>query len=144
MSKRLIIRGMFLTLLLLSIVGWGWNLKHSGYIDYYHSGYGFTCGTVMGGAACVTISPTNPGFSDGWNCDVETHDSASYWPSYSPEVTSFLGFQLYFNLSRGFSFALYVPYWFLSILSIFALFLTRRKMIPHTNAFPIETTRANS
>ncbi|MEI8196438.1 MAG: hypothetical protein WCI73_11055 [Phycisphaerae bacterium] len=143
MWRRWIIRCLFILPLLLCVVGWvlsGWYDLGAGYGCYRKHAVG--CVLEPG---CVGMGWWRGSSQEGWFCNVGTHNPSFWLPEYL-RSHSFLGFVVYhyevISFTSGFKFySVYVPFWFLILLSAAVLFIVWRKTRPKNQqlrAFPLE------
>ena len=147
MCRRWIVRGFFLLLILLCLAGWEWSGTHNSDVGYSHSDRWLACHTwdgVVGVMLGRGGRAWHYGMPDGWFVEIRPQSPAHFWPEDSMHLNSFLGFVIDDDLDlTGKRYELSVPYWFLILLSLAALFFVCRKTLPKVNpesAFPIEPT----
>ena len=135
MTKRRIICGFFLTLVLLSTLGWIWSWTHYTNLTYSHGGARVEC-TSADNTFSLGFG-WGAGLFEGWECVSFSH-APHYWPS---SETSNYGFRIgEFGRTSNYNYFVGVPYWCLILLFSLALppawWLTRPKKL--SGAFPVE------
>jgi len=155
MTRRWLIRSLFILPLLLCVVGWGWSMWHQGRIRGSHGNYFFVGATKYG---VIELEcgrwPVFPGSRTEWGYDSLPWGLAAFpehWPGLPPNVCecrsrpfAFMGLR-YWYYARGIdgeydSRWLQVPYYLLVLLFGLVLFFAWRKTRPRTTygAFPVE------
>ena len=128
--------------ILLSVGGWVWSRWYDLEAMYAYKDHAVDCGLDSG---CVSMAWGHFPRRAGWYCYVRTHDLHFWLPEYLLSH-SFLGFggEHVVDRRRGSGFdvySVYVPIWFLILLSAAVLFLVWRKTRPKIDqlrAFPVQ------
>ena len=142
MSRRWLIRYVFMLPLLLCVVGWAWSGTHVGWVRCIRGGHWLECYTASG-AIFVDTGWGNPA-ANGWLCGIRVTPAVSFWPGSKLPFASFLGFSLNYGAWEGqHYFRCGVPYWILISLFALALFFFWRnpKQKKPGGAFPVEVNR---
>jgi len=146
MTRRWLIRAVFLLPLLLCLAGWALSITHVASLTYTHAYTVFNCNTIHG--ALWFRRDRNPppldawATPDGWQAECFAYTSkGQFWPRSEPGSPwpACLGFTCEVSTDH---FAVQIPYWFLIPIASLLLFVAWRKTAPKKpgGAFPVETT----
>ena len=151
MTRRWLIRCLFLLPILLCLAGYAWSVVHNGWLVWNHAGDTFELTT---GSGVIQLEWMESGAgAAGWHAWSYAVPPSFYFSDARAPGSSFLSFRFYYRVPSTFpgaptyQSALQVPYWFLLLLFSALFYLVWRKTPPTLNpksAFPIEVRSQQS